>query len=511
MDRNEEQNARIQLAFADKLQPVELTADITLPDYRSEISRLLWVRPIMLPPTRFIGGGKADFSGTVRYHILYVGPDGGLYGAESEEGYAFTLPLELTDGLDAEGIELSVQVWPDAVVSRVTGPRKLSVRCRARAYVQGMALGTLAPRLHGVTEGAELYRLSEEVLCGRLSTRDVLYFDLSDSAEIEGGEGEMRIICANGIVFLPDVACAEDSVRCRGEAVIRLLVCRERAREEAAMPETIIRRIPFEKEVPLQGVCSDCRARAMGDVGEIRAVIEDGRIDLEVDMALRAEAVGEQSALLCRDAFLAGHSASCRMGEECLWHVGPCGNRNFSVSGEVPAAETGLSADATLLCCEADAEVLERESDGVRTALSGRIHCHVLYCREGEYGVAELSVPFRVQLDEGSDRTILCATVPVCRSRLSGESVRIDAELLLAVRGCRDLPVKLLAEATFAPTQAMPRADMELCYPGVGDSVWEIGKRYGVSPTELAAANGLPADRMGDSAALATVKYVLIP
>ena len=62
MDRNEEQNARIQLAFADKLQPVELTADMTLPDYRSEISRLLWVRPVMLPPTRFIGGGKVEFS-----------------------------------------------------------------------------------------------------------------------------------------------------------------------------------------------------------------------------------------------------------------------------------------------------------------------------------------------------------------------------------------------------------------------------------------------------------------
>lgn len=511
MDRNEEQNARIQLAFADKLQPVELTADMTLPDYRSEISRLLWVRPVMLPPTRFIGGGKVEFSGTVRYHVLYVGPDGALYGAESEEGYSFSFPLDSAEGLDADGIEIAAQIWPDAVVSRVTGPRKLSVRCRAQARVQGMAPGVLAPRLHGVTEGAELYRLSDEVICGRLAVSDVLYFDLNDSVELESGAGDMRLIGANGSVFLPDVSGAEDCVRCRGEAVIRLLVCREQTGEQAALPEAITHRIPFEKEVPLQGVSPDCRARAMGEIGEIRAVIEEGRIELEVDMTLRAEAVGEQRACLCRDAFLTGHSAACRMDEEHLWRTGPCGNRNFSVSGEAPMAEAGLSSDAALICCEADAEVREWESNGMRTTLSGQICCHVLYCREGEYGVAEFSVPFRVQLDEGCDRALLCVTVPACRFRMSGENVRVDAELLVAVRGCRDLPVKLLTEATFTPAQIVPHADMELCYPGTGDSVWEIGKRYGVSPEELAAANGLPADRVGDAAVLASVKYLLIP
>ena len=69
MERNEERNGRVQLEFTDKTQPVELAAEITLPDYRSEISRLLWVRPTFLPPTHFVGGGKAALSGPVRYNI----------------------------------------------------------------------------------------------------------------------------------------------------------------------------------------------------------------------------------------------------------------------------------------------------------------------------------------------------------------------------------------------------------------------------------------------------------
>lgn len=511
MDRNEEQYGRIQLAFTDKVQPVELTTEIALPDYRSEISRLLWVKPLMSAPARFVGGGKADFSGTVRYHILYVGPDGALYGAQSEEGYTFSMPLELSEGLDAAGIELSAEIRPDAVVSRVIGPRKLSVRCRARARVQGMAFGTLAPQMNGVTEGATLHQLSDEVRCGCLAVSEPLYFDLSDRVEMDSSEGEMRVICANGTVFLTETTGGEDCVRCRGEAVISLLTCREQDGEESALPQVITRRIPFEKDVPLQGASSDVRARAMGEVGEIRTVVEEGQIELEVDLSLRAEAVGEQKATLCRDAFLTGHSAVCRMGEERLWRVGPCGNRNFSISGEFPMTEAGLAADAELLYAEADAEVRERESDGVRTTVSGQIHCHTLYRREKEYGVAELSFPFRVQLEEGSDDALLCATVPVCRTRAVGENVRMDAELLLAVRGSRHLPVRLLSEATFTPAAPVPRADMELCYPGAGDSVWEVSKRYGVSPAALAAANGLPTEGMGDAASLASVKYLLIP
>ena len=71
MEQNEDLRGRIQPEMMDRTQPLEIAAEFTLPDYRSEISRLLWVRPTLLPPERFIGGGKAEFSAPVLFEVLF--------------------------------------------------------------------------------------------------------------------------------------------------------------------------------------------------------------------------------------------------------------------------------------------------------------------------------------------------------------------------------------------------------------------------------------------------------
>jgi hypothetical protein len=71
--------------------------------------------------------------------------------------------------------------------------------------------------------------------------------------------------------------------------------------------------------------------------------------------------------------------------------------------------------------------------------------------------------------------------------------------------------VKILSEASFAPAEPMPRAELEICYPTGEDTLWSVGKRYGVSPDELAFANGLSADAPGEGDSLQGVRYLLIP
>ncbi|MBQ8357917.1 MAG: LysM peptidoglycan-binding domain-containing protein [Clostridia bacterium] len=515
MERTEEQNGRVQLEFTDKTQPVELTAEITLPDYRSEISRLLWVRPTFMPPTRFQGGGKADFSGPVRYNILYTGPDGALYSAESEEGYAFSVPLESLAGYDAaEGVELSPELSPDAVISRVMGPRKLSVRCRLHVRVRGYATKNLTPRTRGEgTDRDRIHRLCDAVENGRLMAGEAEHMDVSDRIDVEPGEGELRVICADGSVFLPDVAALDGAVRCRGEAVVSVLLCREAGEGESAVPFVATRRIPFEKEVTLEGITPDCDARATGTLGELRATVEDGKILLDGRVTLCAEGQTEESVLLCRDVFLPGCRAECQFGEERMWRAGLCGNRNFSISGERPLSELGLPADVTVLHSLADAEIKEKQAEGAKTALLGEMRCHVLYRREGEYGVAEMAVPFRTVIEGACDDMSVDCCVPACRVTpvRDGSVLRADAEIQLAVRMCQKNAIRMLAEATFVPAEPLSRADLEICYPAAKDTLWDVGKRYGVSPDALATANGISAEAPGSAESLAGVRYLLIP
>ena len=513
METNQERNGSVQLEFANRTQSVEHTAEIALPDYRSEISRLLWVRPTFLPPAQFMGGGKVDFSGPVRYHILYTGPDGALYSVDSEEDYAISKPLDSLADFDvAQGISHSAELYPDTVISRVMGPRKLSVRCRMRVCMQGYAVKNLIPQMSGEGDkGEDIRRLCDAAESGHVLIGESKHLDVSDQFEPDAGAGELRLIFADGHVFLPDVAASNEAVRCRGEAVISMLLCREGADAEQALPFLAVRRIPFEGDVSVQGMTPECEARAMGTVGDIDVTIEEGRISVSAQVTLCAEGQTEESVLLCRDVFLPGMRAECQMCEERLWRAGACGNRNFSVSGERSLSELAVPADATVLYSFADAEIKEHHLEGGRTVLNGEIHAHVLYRKEGEYGVAELPIPFRTVLEQAVDCLAVHCCVPVCRASVSRDALRADAEIQLALRACCYTPTRVLSRAVFAPADATPHADLEICYPTQGETLWSVGKRYGVDPDTLAAANGISADAPGEADSLQGVRYLLIP
>ena len=503
MDRNEDNSNRVQLQRAERTQPVEVTAEITLPDYRSEISRLLWVRPTVLPPTRFMGGGKAELSGPIRYDILYVGSDGGLYDAAIEEGYAFSVPTDTSAG----GVqELFVEVVPEAVISRVTGPRKLSVRCRMRAAIRGFAEKELAPVVRGGASAPE--RLCEAVNCLRHFAAMPAHCEVGDAIELDPSAGEIRVLAPRGELFLQEVSATDTGILCRGEVLCTVLICKE---EGDGASEAILRRIPFEREVPVEGITPDCCTAAMGKVGEARATVEQGKITVEMDVVLWGEAQAEECAILCRDMHLPGCVADRRFAEEQLQTAGFCGNRNFSVSGERSLGDLGLSQDVHPIYTTADAELVERRIEGNKTWISGELHCHTLYRTDAEYGVADFSVPFRTAVEGAFDTIAVGASAPSCHVSVVRDTLRADGEIVLALRATTSGTERVLAEVGFSADSPVPRADMELCYPASDDTLWDVACRYGVSTDALAGANGLSADAPGAADSLAGVKYLLIP
>ncbi len=503
MERIEDKNARAQLECVDRTLPLEFAAEFTLPDYRSEISRLLWVRPTVLPPEQFIGGGKIDFSGKICYHALYVGPDGALYGTEQEDGYAFSLPFEG----ESEGSAFCVDLVPDAVISRVTAPRKLSVRCRMHAHVCGYRDTDLSLRTAGEgTHGEEICRLCESMQNGRLLSNVTQTLTLG--AEIPAGEN-MRLAHTKGTVFLPEVNAASGEIHCRGEVLLSLLVCPEQAEHS---PAVIPCRIPFEAHLPMEGVTPAYRARATGVIGEIAVTQEEGRICPEVQLHLSAEAQSEEPVLLCRDVILPGHTAEQQYAEQTFWQAGGCANRNFSVSGELPLSSLGLQEQDEILDVSGDAEISERTADGNRLILSGTVKCHALCRRAGEYTVLDIDFPFRTQSERCGEEVCVSCSVPSCRIAADGEKVRMDAELQLALRGFERAARPVLAQASFTPAGPAVEPDaIELYYPGRGETLWSVAKRYAISPEALANANGLGAEAPDTEDSLQNARHLLIP
>jgi hypothetical protein len=203
--------------------------------------------------------------------------------------------------------------------------------------------------------------------------------------------------------------------------------------------------------------------------------------------------------------------AECRFAEKRINGAGLCRNRHFTVSGDLSYAEAGVPAGAVILDGVAEAEIKECRCEQDRALLSGEICCRALYRLGGEFGVCEVRFPFRHAEDGVTERVEGTCSVPVLRLTGERDRLHMDAELQLALRagGCRS--VRMLAEASFSPAPAVGRGDVELCYPAAGDTLWEIGKKYSVSPEAIAALNGRSAEDPGDPASLSGVKFLMIP
>lgn len=487
MEQNEVVHGRIQPEMMDKTVPFELTAEFTLPDYRSEISRLLWVRPTLLPPERFIGGGRAEFSAPALFEVLYTGPDGVLYGTELDGGYTFHVPPEGLEGV--EDAQMFAEPCVDAVISRVTGPRKLSVRCRAHARVRAYGEKPLTLLQKGAPAKASACLLCDTVTVGHVLGSAAEELTLADTVDTEG---DVRLVCARGSVLLPDVRAAKEAVLCRGEMLITLLLCRDD--EESAPPFTITRRIPFEGHVPLAGAAPEHRACATGTVGRIECTVEDGRILLTPHLILSAKVQYDEPISLCRDAFLPGHTEEKKVRQEPLWQDGGCCNRHFSISAERPLSELDFFEDTEIIDLFSEAEICDKVQDGARFSLSGKLQCHLLCRRGGELCVRDVAFPFRILPECGGETMSVACRVFSCRVGVRGGALRADAELQLAMRHAHPLPSDVIYEVSFTPATARERADIELYYPTSTQTIWEVAKRYGIPPERLCEVNDLDCD-----------------
>jgi len=511
MEYRDEKNTCIQSQVTDKTVSFEQNAELSLPDYLGEVSRLLWVRPTILPPARFLNGANAEFTGRICYDALYASADGKLYHAGMEDTYSFSVPT--TAG---RADMLCAAVYPDVMVGRVAAPRKLTLRCRLHAHVCGYDeknIGTvLAPELQDT-----VCRLGDMVECGKLYSAVGEAVEIYDEIDV-GDAGELRVISSRAEIYLPEVSTHAGVVRCRGEAIVTLLCCKETEAEleegenqGSFAPYTTVRRLPLSLEVPLEDVTADFAARACAIAEEVRAVQDQGKISLAVRVIPQVEAQCSEPVCYTKDLFVPGSRTECHCTEEKIWIPQVCCNKNYSISNTFLPSEIGMPSGAEVIDAIAEAEVKDKSADGKNIIMAGEIHCHVLYCQGGEYGVSDVTLPFRVSSEGSFEAISVLAAAPVLRVQWEREQIRLDAELMLSVRGVSFATVKPVCEAKLSPCEKRSFADLELCYPAVGESLWEVSRRYAVPPADIAVANGIGMDEMDSAESLKTVRYLMIP
>lgn len=503
---------RMQVPICDRRGLTELSADFSLPDYQPEIKRLLRVRATVLPPDKYIGAGNADFSGGIEYSILYSGNDGALYCTNEVGEYQFSVPLEMTSDIDPnDGLTCDVELVPEAVTGRVAAPRKISVKCRLRTHVRLYGTRFLEESVTGAPQDS-IQRLCGQAECARVFVGVGEPLQLGDEILCDTQTaGDLRVVCAEGHVFVTEATAGSGVVNCRGEVCLKLLCAQE---ESTAPPTPLLRRIPFTQSVPTEGAEVNCDAVADGVCHDLHVTVEDGRILCEVSVRLRTRAQRNESISFTRDIYSTSagcepHYTAC-VASRAL----KCANGNFSVNTALTAEEAGIKPNANVVDVSLQPTVTAVESEHGKFYLTGRCRVHLVLSDGEEISSQELELPFRYETD-GSDEKVTeydASLSPIsCRARADGERIGIDAELAVCLCLRTETRFEMLSEAKFGELCNRPGAVYTICYPSRDDTLWSVAKRYHRPVAAVADVNALMGAPAADSPdSLSGISYLLV-
>lgn len=508
----ENQNAvRMQALLGDRHVVTELSEDFSLPDYQPEIKRLLRVKATVSPADKYIGVGNAELSGTVDYCILYSGNDGALYCTNQSGEYHFTAPVELPADFEiGEGILCDVESVPETVTGRVAAPRRLSVKCRLHSRVRLYGMRSMGESLEG---DGDIQRLRGECACARTFLGSGEPIRLGDEILCDTEDRNVRVICAEGQVFVTEATAGSGAVSCRGELCLRLLCCHDGA-AEAEAPYSVLRRIPFSQSVPADGVEVNCECSARGICTELQITVEDGRILCEAAVSLLVRAQRNETVAYTRDIYSISKECEVHYSTVMLPQALRCLNGNFSLNTAVTLEEAGIRPGMTAVDITGVASVGALDSDRGKYVLSGKCRFSVILSDNGELSVQELEAPFRYETDGGRENPTdfdISVELISCKAKIDGERIGVDAELAVsgAIRGQGE--IRLASEAVLGGEWRAPGAAYTVCYPSREDTLWTVARRYHRPVSELAEKNSLASAPAADSPdSLAGVHFLLV-
>ncbi|MBR3895271.1 MAG: hypothetical protein IKJ35_09055 [Clostridia bacterium] len=505
------QSLRLQTEVCDRRTVTDLSADFTLPDYQPEIKRLLRVRATVSPPDKYIGAGNADFSGSIDYAILYAGNDGALYCATESGEYQFTLPIEVASDIDLnEGLVCDTEILPETVTGRVIAPRKFSVKCRLRSHVRLYGTRCIEETVNGA-DPSTLQRLCGNIESARVfvGTGDPL--QLGDEILCDAQSGDIRVISAEGQVFVNEAVAGSGVVNCRGEICLKLL-CAQEGTQSA--PTALLRRIPFSQAVVTEGAEVNCDACAFGVCSQLQITVEEGRILCEVALLLRTRAQRNEALSFTRDLYSTAAECESTYTEALLPRAIKCINGNFSLNTALPLEEVGIRSGMSVADVALSPTVTSLESDHGKYVLIGRCRVSTVLCDAEDAVAQEFEVPFRYETD-GGDETVtdFDATVdPIsCRARIDGERIGLDAELAVSLSLRGESRCRMLTEAQFSEPLAPKGAVYTVCYPAKEDTLWSVAKRYHRAVSTVSEMNHLAGSPAADAVeSLDGVTYLLV-
>ena len=461
----------------------EVSGDFTLPDYYAEIRRILCVTPTVLPPAKYVGDSTAEFNGVVDYVVTYVGGDGEMYSIPLSSDYSFTVPLDKSAcETIPESISALCTVGVESVNTRVSAPRRLSIRCRIRPNVRIYARVGAAVSCDSETAVSSIQtrrKNSEQLVC-ESATSDIIPVTVILPAPAE----DIRVLRAEAVADTKICEKTSSGLNCRGDVNIRLLTVREESDENSVL----IGNVPFEGEIDLEDGYQDAQSRVRGIVSELSVNVTDSGIECSAGVILEAVSCYNAQVEYTDDVYSTENECECTLKQVNVKTLSACFSGNFTVSERLPLSDTSVPQDAQIIETFGNASMDRCEVIDGKYAFGGNASFTVIYRKDGELFCNDVSVPIKYQVDGACDGGVVydCScSLNNAKIKIDGENLCVDAEVVIMGDCVAQKTVSTVQKVDFGAQLADTDSQIIICYPTPDDDLWSVAKRYRVSASSV--------------------------
>lgn len=468
----------------------ESNEEFILPDYMPEIGRVLRVSATLLPEEHYVGSDGTEFSGRLEYRLLYSDRENTVTEAPLEGRYTYRVHS------DKDSAVTYTEERIESVNARPSAPRKLGIRTRILARPHVLIEEAAGVPLSTLVQDAPVETIAREVsvLERNACFSGALHAEGRFTVEETSADALTLIAVQSGV--LPETREAHDGyLSVRGRLIFTLLL-----QKMGEAPFVKVCTLPFEEEITAKDAKKEDRVVLTAHVASPNVTFEeDGEntaLLLDTEYYLTGTLLSNRTVSVLEDLYVHGARHDIARRQFNAEKLIGCAAGNLTVSAELP-----LPADIKMTGCLFPRFSLKDAAVsrvGDKATVEGRLDASLLCFGSDEIEKCDLTLPFRAELPLGGvgeeGESFSFSVTPVGGgAQVSGEKVRLSTEL--AVSLCSVCPVSLSL-----PFSAVKTGDIEgydpatvlLYYPTDGDTLWSVGKRYGVPLADLKRQNGIP-------------------
>jgi hypothetical protein len=472
----------------------EETHEAIVTDAQPDILRIVSSHGSVFLSSHDIQGDKAEMSGSVKAEVLYL-PENGTGIEHIAVSIPFSHHFEIKDcGADSValcGAEIQ------AVDARTINPRKIMIRCTIKLCVK-----IIEPRTLELSRGVEqpnnygINMLKESYTAKLMCAAGTKAFGVTDEFELPPTKPAAKeIIKWTMAMHVTDQNTIGRKIVYKG--LLDLSMLYKSVSDEICSHQT---EIPFSQIIELDGMRdnAECVIRIQPENGDLVIRNEQERT---MAFSIGAEAQAEAYLTEKLDAVCDLYSTAMKSAIDIKPHVFSALKEKLSRRQTI---RDNIEADMEVKKVD-DMEVMfepvviDRENGGVK--ISSMADVRVLFT--GEDGLMySLQKKMRTEVwVEAEEDTVVSASVNASAfasnpAAMSGVEVRFDSCFDIDFVRRQTIMAVDSAKLTEHGEDSPARPSVVLRYPGAGESLWSMAKRYNTTEADIREANDLEADEM---------------